>query len=96
MKNLLENRLKFIFNPDNKKNLIILFVLILTVVVLSVFMIKRAYNSMNSIPLPEGCSPGDKFSQTTGRQCKDELFPSCLEGDLFDRNTGEPCVKIES
>lgn len=43
----------------------------------------------------EGCQPGDSFSQTTGKPCKEIKVEACVEGELYNSTNGEPCVGVE-
>lgn len=92
MENNKLNEIKSAF-ITNKKNLIIGLALIVALFLIAFALSKRAGQTEM---LAEGCNPGDTFSQTTGKPCKETQLESCLEGELYDKNTGEPCEKKTS
>ncbi len=87
-----QNSQSLFANKKNKNNLIIAGIVILVVVGVAIYAFKHA-KPVSPELLAEGCRPGDKFSQTSGKPCKTE--PSCPEGELFDKNTGAPCIGTE-
>lgn len=71
-----------------KKNITILILLILAVIALGIFVVKKYKPPV----VVEGCHEGDVFSQTTGKPCNGEEPKTCQPGEIFDRNTGAPCL----
>ncbi|OGI67974.1 hypothetical protein A2738_03965 [Candidatus Nomurabacteria bacterium RIFCSPHIGHO2_01_FULL_42_15] len=78
----------------NKKNLIIMGVILVVVIVGVVIMLNARQSDTQSAV--EGCKVGDRFSQMTGEPCSGDvgdLQIPCKEGDLYNIVTGEPCAE---
>ena len=75
-----------------RKKLLILGLAVLMILGGLVFATAKLYTPPVVV---EGCEPGDIFSRTNGKPCKEVEVVSCAEGELYNRNTGEPCVGVE-